>query len=113
MARIEFEVNDKPAAVESPPERTLLEVLREDLHFTGTKYGCGEGACGACTILLDDRPAHGCTITIEEVRGKRVTTIEGLSADDSLHAVQEAFLARLRHGSRKLTSLARRSTKDC
>jgi aerobic-type carbon monoxide dehydrogenase small subunit (CoxS/CutS family) len=85
-------VNDKVTPVESEPQRSLLEVLREDLALTGTKYGCGEGACGACTVLVDGKRVLSCQTTISDVAEKRVTTIEGLSSSGALHAVQEAFL---------------------
>ena len=93
MAQLELIINGRDTAVESDPERTLLEVLREDLQLTGTKYGCGEGACGACTVLIDGRRTHSCSITVDEAAGKEITTIEGLSTGDALHPVQEAFLA--------------------
>ncbi len=95
MARekIDCIVNDRPASVETEPDRSLLEVLREDLKLTATKYGCGEGACGACTVMVDGERVHSCGMNIEEARGKRISTIEGLSDGDTLHRVQEAFLA--------------------
>ena len=91
--RIECTVNDQKRSVESEPERTLLEVLREDWRLTGTKYGCGEGACGACTVLIDDKPVQSCSVPVTAADGKQITTIEGLATDGSLHPVQEAFLA--------------------
>lgn len=95
MARrkVDCVVNKKPRSVESAPDRTLLEVLREDWQLTGTKYGCGEGACGACTVLIDGKRAQSCSIPVGDVDGKEITTIDGLGAEDSLHPVQEAFLA--------------------
>ncbi len=74
------------------PRRTLLEVLREDLDLTGTKYGCGEGQCRACTVLLDGKPVRSCQTQITEVEGHTVETIEGLARDGVLHPVQEAFI---------------------
>jgi aerobic-type carbon monoxide dehydrogenase small subunit (CoxS/CutS family) len=88
-----FQVNGQSRTVESDPNRPLLEVLREDLKLTGVKYGCGEGQCGACTVLVDGKRQHSCLTTAQDVAGKRVTTIEGLAQGDRLHPVQEAFLA--------------------
>ena len=93
MARtIQFNVNGKPQSVATEPTRSLLEVLRDDLQLTGTKYGCGEGACGACTVLVDGQRTFSCSTPILEVDGKSVITIEGLAMDKSLHPVQQAFL---------------------
>lgn len=86
-------VNGKPVKVTTAPDRSLLEVLREDLHLTGTKYGCGEGACGACSVLVEGKRVFSCTTPVSEMAGKSITTIEGLSTDDKLHPLQEAFLA--------------------
>lgn len=74
------------------PEVGLLYVLRDQLDLTGSKYGCGEGACGACTVLISGIPARSCITPVGSVAGKEVTTIEGLEKDGKLHAVQEAFL---------------------
>jgi aerobic-type carbon monoxide dehydrogenase small subunit (CoxS/CutS family) len=87
-----FTVNGKPAAVTSDPDRSVLEILREDLQLTGTKYGCGEGACGACTVLVDGKPRFSCSMLLREVVGKKITTIEGLAKGDTLHPAQQAFL---------------------
>jgi isoquinoline 1-oxidoreductase alpha subunit len=84
-------VNGQARQVTSDPERPLLEVLREDLRLTGTKYGCGEGQCGACTVLIDGAPARSCITTIKESAKVRVETIEGL-AGDGLHRLQQAFI---------------------
>src|SRR5262249_24466578 len=73
--------------------RPLLEVLREDLDLMGTKYGCGEGECGACTVLVDGVPKRSCITSVGSVEGKEITTIEGLMKGGQLHSVQEAFLA--------------------
>jgi len=89
---IHFTVNGKPQTVSTDPKRPLLHVLREDLGLTGTKYGCGEGECAACTVLVDGKPMHSCITPAEEVQGKTVTTIEGLKKGETLHPVQEAFL---------------------
>lgn len=92
MARLEFTVNGKRQSVDTDPARPLLDVLREDLHLTGTKYGCGEGMCRACTVLLDGAPVTSCLTPVERAAGKQVTTIEGLASSGKLHVVQEAFL---------------------
>jgi aerobic-type carbon monoxide dehydrogenase small subunit (CoxS/CutS family) len=86
-------VNGKTQTISTHPDRPLLDVLREDLHLTGTKYGCGEGQCGACTVLVDGKNVHSCRVKAAEVDGKSITTIEGLARGDALHPVQEAFLA--------------------
>jgi len=88
---IEFTLNGKAARLETEPDRPLLWILRGDLALTGTKYGCGEGLCGACTVLLDGQAARACLYSIEDVAGKTVTTIEGLAAGEQLHPVQQAF----------------------
>jgi len=90
---ITFAVNGLPRTVTVERQRSLLEVLREELKLTGTKYGCGEGQCGACTVLIDGRSARSCITPAASVAGKEVLTIEGLAANDALHPVQEAFLA--------------------
>jgi len=87
-----FTVNGQARSVTSEPNRLLLDVLREDLHLTGAKYGCGEGQCRACTVLLDGKSVASCLTTIEEADKKKVLTIEGLATGDKLHPVQEAFL---------------------
>ncbi len=89
---ISFQVNGKPVSVATDGERPLLDVLREELHLTGTKYGCGEGECGACTVLMGDDAIHSCITTVGDVADAEITTIEGLAAGDELHAVQQAFL---------------------
>ncbi len=86
-------VNGKKSSVTTDPKRPLLDVLREDLGLTGAKYGCGEGRCGACTVLVDGRRTHACKTPIGEVDGKSITTIEVMAKGDKLHPVQEAFLA--------------------
>lgn len=85
-------VNGKPYSVEADDECPLLYVLRDNLELTGTKYGCGEGQCGACTVLLDGRPTRSCLTPIRSVKGRQIVTIEGLEKDGQLHPVQEAFL---------------------
>src|SRR6185312_11735385 len=86
-----FTVNGRDRTVESDPDRPLLEVLREDLQLTGAKYGCGEGRCGACSVLLGDKRVFSCSTPVKSAAGKSVTTIEGLSNGDHLHPVQQAF----------------------
>jgi aerobic-type carbon monoxide dehydrogenase small subunit (CoxS/CutS family) len=78
--------------VDSDPERELLSVLRVDLGLTGTKYGCGIGACGACTVLVDNQARRSCHLTLADVNGKEVLTIEGLATPDGLHPLQQAFV---------------------
>ena len=90
---IAFTLNGQPRTVTTDPGRRLLEVLREDLELTGTKYGCGESECGACTVLVDGAAVRSCVRSVESVADKKITTIEGLSPDGKLHPVQEAFLA--------------------
>ena len=92
MAQFRFTVNGRERVVDTDPERPLLEVLREDLKLTGTKYGCGEGQCRACTVILEERPIVSCITPVKSANGKRILTIEGLSGGDGLHRVQQAFL---------------------
>ncbi|WP_428937948.1 (2Fe-2S)-binding protein [Fontivita pretiosa] len=87
-----FQVNGKAVTVTTERDRSLLEVLREDLKLTGTKYGCGEGACGACTVLIDGAKTLSCSTIVAEADGKSITTIEGLAKGQVLHPVQQAFL---------------------
>jgi aerobic-type carbon monoxide dehydrogenase small subunit (CoxS/CutS family) len=90
--RVDFTLNGSARSLEADPRRSLLEVLREDLDLTGTKYGCGEGACRACTVLIDGVATVSCLTPVGEVQGKTVVTIEGLASGASLHPVQQAFL---------------------
>jgi len=92
MAAIRLTVNGRASSVDTEPERPLLEVLREDLGLTGTKYGCGEGQCGACTVLLDNQATVSCVTPVGAAEGRRIVTIEGLAEGGKLHAVQQAFL---------------------
>ncbi len=85
-------VNGVHHRADAEPDTPLLSVLRDDLDLTGTKYGCGEGQCGACTVLIEGEPARSCITRLSSVAGKRITTIEGLATGDRLHPVQEAFL---------------------
>jgi aerobic-type carbon monoxide dehydrogenase small subunit (CoxS/CutS family) len=89
---IQFGVNGKTVSLTLDGERTLLWVLRTELELTGVKYGCGEGWCGACTVLVNNRAARACQVPVKNVRGKAVVTIEGLAANGKLHPLQEAFL---------------------
>lgn len=90
---ISFKLNDKPVELKVDGDRKLLWVLRSDLAMTGTKYGCGEGHCGCCTVLLDRKPVRSCLLKVKGVNGREVTTIEGLAKDGKLHPLQKAFMA--------------------
>jgi aerobic-type carbon monoxide dehydrogenase small subunit (CoxS/CutS family) len=85
-------VNGQDREITADPGRNLLEVLRDDLDMTGTKYGCGEGQCGACTVLVDGVPVKSCLRTVASVAGQEITTIEGLTPEGHLHPVQQSFL---------------------
>jgi len=89
---VRFSVNGTETALTTDPERRLLDVVREELQLTGTKYGCGEGQCGSCLVYLDGEPVRSCLLSVTSADGKSVTTIEGLAPGDTLHAVQEAFI---------------------
>ena len=89
---IKFQLNGRPVTLTTAGDRTLLWVLRTDLELTGTKYGCGEGLCGACTVLLDGKAVRSCITSLDEVAGRSVTTIEGLAHGDELHPIQKAFI---------------------
>jgi aerobic-type carbon monoxide dehydrogenase small subunit (CoxS/CutS family) len=89
---VSFHLNGNLAEVRIEPDQTLLWVLRNHFGLTGTKYGCGIGFCGSCTILIDNEAVRSCTIAISEVDGKNVVTIEGLAKDGHLHPVQKAFV---------------------
>ncbi|MCG3179828.1 MAG: Nicotinate dehydrogenase subunit A [Phycisphaerae bacterium] len=92
-ATILLTVNGKQRKVTTDPQRPLLDVLREEFQLTGAKFGCGEGRCGACTVLVNGQAVHSCLTPIANVQGKSVVTIEGLATGEKLHPVQEAFLA--------------------
>lgn len=92
MAKIQLAINGKSYSVDADPQTSLLSVLREDLDLTGSKYGCGEGMCGACTVLIDGKAMRSCITRVGSVAQKKITTIEGLASGDHLHPVQEAFL---------------------
>lgn len=89
---INFTVNNKPHGVEVFPMARLLDVLREQLHLTGTKEGCGEGECGACTVIVDGLIVNSCLVPVAQVNGAEITTIEGVANDDVLHPVQQTFI---------------------
>jgi aerobic-type carbon monoxide dehydrogenase small subunit (CoxS/CutS family) len=88
----ELHINGARRVLDADAERSLLSVLRDDLDLTGSKYGCGEGRCGACTVLLDGQPARSCTTRVGAVADKPIQTIEGLAQDGKLHPLQEAFV---------------------
>jgi len=92
-ATIAFTVNGQQKSVSTNPARPLLDVLREDLQLTGTKFGCGEARCGACSVLLDGKRVFSCQTPVSKAEGKTVLTIEGLATGEKLHPVQDAFLA--------------------
>jgi aerobic-type carbon monoxide dehydrogenase small subunit (CoxS/CutS family) len=93
ISELTFTLNGKPVTHSAETQRTLLDVLREDLGLTGTKFGCGEGACRACTVLMDGKPVQSCLTTFDEVSGRKIETIEGLSKEGGeMHPVQAAFL---------------------
>ncbi|HEY2456229.1 MAG TPA: (2Fe-2S)-binding protein [Candidatus Acidoferrum sp.] len=89
---IDLEVNGKRYPVRYSPDTPLLYVLRDELGFTGTKYGCGEGMCGACTVLVNGTARRSCQIPVSAAAGKPITTVEGLEKNGALHPVQQAFL---------------------
>ncbi len=92
MRPVSFTLNGKPVRLTVDETRPLLWVLRDDLGLTGTKFGCGQALCGACTVLVDNEAVRSCATTIGEVEDKQVLTIEGLAADGRLHPIQEAFV---------------------
>ena len=91
-AKITLIVNGTEKTVTTYPQRSLLDVLREELHVTGPKYGCGEGRCGACTVLMNGKRTRSCSTEVSLANKKKIVTIEGLADGDSLHPVQQAFL---------------------
>jgi aerobic-type carbon monoxide dehydrogenase small subunit (CoxS/CutS family) len=91
-ATIEFTINGEKKSVTTDPERPLLDVLREDLHLTGAKFGCGETRCGACSVLIDGRRVFSCVTPVSSAQGKTLLSIEGLATGEKLHPVQDAFL---------------------
>ena len=92
--RFNLNVNGTVRTTITDEDRPLLDVLREDLHLTGTKYGCGQGECGACTVLVDGVATHSCITSVGDIGDEPIQTIEGLADNGQLHAVQQAFLDR-------------------
>jgi len=92
MATIRLAINGQPHTIDADAQTSLLTVLREHLDLTGSKYGCGEGQCGACTVLIDGKAQRSCITRVGTVTGKQITTIEGLALGEHLHTVQQAFL---------------------
>jgi carbon-monoxide dehydrogenase small subunit len=89
---IHFELNGKKVEKVLDPNLTLLWVLRDQFGLTGTKFGCGEGVCGSCTVIIDNEPVRSCQLPVADVEGKKVLTIEGLEQNDKLHPIQQAFV---------------------
>ena len=93
MQRIkELHINGSKSRIDAESDRSLLSVLRDDLDLTGSKYGCGEGQCGACTVLIDGQATRSCITTVGAAAGKKIVTIEGLEQDGRLHPIQESCL---------------------
>jgi len=90
--KITFQLNGKKTEATLDPNQTLIWVLRDHFGLTGTKYGCGSGFCGSCTVLIDNEPVRSCQIPVSDVSGKKVVTIEGLATNGKLHPVQKAFV---------------------
>jgi len=90
--KIDFKINGKPVSLNVDADRMLLWVLRTELGLTGAKYGCGEGFCGACTVLVDNEAVRSCQYPVKDVRSKSVVTIEGLAANGKFHPLQDAFV---------------------
>jgi aerobic-type carbon monoxide dehydrogenase small subunit (CoxS/CutS family) len=90
--KVQFELNGKQVEIQPEENQTLLWALRTNFNLTGTKYGCGEGFCGACTVLMNDEPVRSCVILLADVAGAKIVTIEGLAKGEKLHPVQQAFV---------------------
>lgn len=90
--KLSFILNEKPLTLETEPARRLLDLLRKDLHMTGTKEGCAEGECGACTVIIDGEAVHSCLVLACQLEGKHVTTIEGLEENGELSRIQRIFV---------------------
>jgi aerobic-type carbon monoxide dehydrogenase small subunit (CoxS/CutS family) len=90
--KVEFELNGKQVEIQFEENQTLLWAIRTDLGLTGTKYGCGVGYCGSCTVLMNDEPVRSCGVYLEDVAGAKIVTIEGLAEGEKLHPVQQAFV---------------------
>mgnify|MGYP002554632596 FL=1 len=93
--KVNFAVNGKKYVLDLPSEKRLIDILREDLHLTGTKEGCGEGECGACTVIMDNAAIHSCLILACQLEGKEIITIEGLAKEDDPDPLQKAFVEEL------------------
>jgi carbon-monoxide dehydrogenase small subunit len=91
-SEVHFIINGKPCTVQAPPMKRLLDVLREDLHLTGTKEGCGEGECGSCSVRMNGELVNSCLVPVLQAEGADVQTVEGLALNGKLHPVQQAFL---------------------
>jgi carbon-monoxide dehydrogenase small subunit len=92
MTQITLTINGHAKTIEAPPLKRLLDVLREDLHLTGTKEGCGEGECGACAVIINGDLVNSCLVPVLQAEGAKITTIEGIATNEKLHPIQQCFL---------------------